>query len=249
MMLGKNLTSGRSVHTSGNFAALAHDYMKTHAVFFNDPQSVEKHITARLIDDELRASWLDGLMQCQLHLRFLWQDILVATYGDHGYLESSIYKDDQVPASVLEALHEELENKTRLPKMEDALEKFDLDTLIESILETKALGPMHCLSIAFGVYNIRVARTMLTNLRTLYNQLMVLTPYQRLAGFEAIPMADASLYQMPLIANKNDPTYARDGFDNATAAIFTIMETIPLGNLWCEKHRALMKRVREVTII
>ena len=78
---------------------------------------------------------------------------------------------------------------------------------------------------------------------------MVLTPYQRLAGFEAIPMADASLYQMPLIANKNDPTYARDGFDNATAAIFTIMETIPLGNLWCEKHRALMKRVREVTII
>ena len=159
------------------------------------------------------------------------------------------YKDDQVPASVLEALHEELKNKTALPKMKDALEKFDCDTLIESILATKELGPMHCLSIAFGVYNIRVARTMLANLRTLYNQLMILTPYQRLTGFEAIPMADASLYQMPLIANKKDPTYARDGFDNATAAIFTIMETIPLGNLWCEKHRALMKRVREVAII
>ena len=42
---------------------------------------------------------------------------------------------------------------------------------------------------------------------------------------------------------------ARPGTDNATAAIITIMSTIPLGEVWIEKHRALMKRVREVTII
>ncbi|MBO7173725.1 MAG: hypothetical protein J6V64_05260 [Burkholderiaceae bacterium] len=242
MMLGKNLAAR---HSSLNFAALAHDYMKTHAVHFNDPQSVEKHITARLVDDELRALWLDGLMQCQLHIRFLWQDILIATYGQYGYLEPSIYKNNLVPSSILNTVNEEPSKMT----MGEAIEQFDFDTLIESILETKELGPMHCLSIAFGVYNIRVTRTMLANLRTLYDQLTVLTPYQRLKGFEAIPMADASLYQMPLIASKTDPCYARDGHDNATAAIYTIMETIPLGELWIEKHRALMKRIRQVTIL
>lgn len=245
-MLGKDFSAA---HSCRNFASLAHDYMKTHAVFFKDPQSVERHITARLIDDELRASWLDGLMQCQLHLRFLWQDILVATYGEFGYLEPSIYKNNRVPASVLETLKDELRDSETQPNMGDALEKFDFETLIDAILETKELGPMHCLSISLGVYNIRVVRTMLANLRTLYNQLTILTPYQRLKGFEAIPMADASLYQMPLIASKSDPHYARDGFDNATAAIFTIMETIPLGELWIEKHRTLLKRIREVTVL
>jgi hypothetical protein len=50
---------------------------------------------------------------------------------------------------------------------------------------------------------------MLTNLRTLYDQLRLLTPFQRLAGFKAIPMADAALYQIPLVADKQDTTYAR----------------------------------------
>lgn len=249
MMLGHNLSTGHTVHSSSNFAALAHDYMKTHAIFFDDPQAVEKHITARLVDDELRASWLDGLMQCQLHLRFLWQDILVATYGVHGYLEPTIYKNNAVPASVLKTLKEKFADTAPKPTMEAALEKFDFDTLIDAILETKELGPMHCLSLALGVYNIRVTRTMLTNLRTLYDQLMLLTPFQRLTGFKAIPMADAAHYQMPLVADKQNPTYAREGFDNATAAIFTIMETIPLGELWNQKHRQLLKRVKEVTIL
>jgi hypothetical protein len=249
MMLGKDSASGHAVHSSSNFAALAHEYMKTHAIFFETPLAVEKHITARLIDDELRASWLDGLMQCQLHLRFLWQDILVSTYGKRGYLEPTIYKENTVPASVLKTLKEKFADTAPKPTMEVALEKFDFDTLIDAILETKELGPMHCLSLALGVYNIRVTRTMLTNLRTLYDQLMLLTPFQRLTGFKAIPMADAALYQMPLVADKHNPTYAREGFDNATAAIFTIMETIPLGELWSQKHRQLLKRVKEVTIL
>ena len=222
--------------------------MKTHAIFFKDPVSVEKHLTARLVDDELRASWLDGLMQCQLHLRFLWQDILISTYGKYGYLEPSIYRNNEIPKCITEALRKLPEDQRRLP-MEEALERFDFCTLIQSILAIKMLGPMHCLSLALGVCNIRVTRTMLSNMKKLYDQLMVLTPYQRLKDFEAIPMADAALYQMPLIADKTNSMMARPGTDNATAAIITIMSTIPLGEIWIEKHRSVMKRVREVTII
>ena len=248
MTLGNQSSSSHSVNTAVNFAQLSHEFMKTHAMFFKDPVSVEKHLTARLVDDELRASWLDGLMQCQLHLRFLWQDILMSTYGKYGYLEPSIYRNDQVPACIDKALEKLTNDQNPLP-MDDASELFDFNTLIESILAIKMLGPMHCLSLALGVCNIRVTRTMLTNMKKLYDQLMVLTPYQRLKDFEAIPMADAALYQMPLIADKSNPMMARPGTDNATAAIITIMSTIPLGEVWIEKHRSVIKRVREVTII
>ena len=248
MTLGNETSFTLSTNASVNYAKLSHEFMKSHGDFFKDPVSAEKHLTARLIDDELRASWLDGLMQCQLHLRFLWQDILISTYGEYGYLEPSIYRNNEIPESITEALKKLPKDQRRLP-MEEALERFDFSTLIKSILAIKTLGPMHCLALALGVCNIRVVRTMLTNLKCLYDQLMVLTPYQRLENFEAIPMADAALYQMPLIADKGNPMMARPGTDNATAAIITIMSTIPLGEVWIEKHRALMKRVREVTII
>ena len=248
MTLGNKASGSLSVNASVHFAQLSHEFMKTHAGFFKDPITAEKHLTARLVDDELRASWLDGLMQCQLHLRFLWQDILTSTYGEFGYLEPTIYRNHKLPKGISETLKKLPDAKHPLP-MDEALERFNFETLIESILAIKTLGPMHCLALALGVCNIRVVRTMLTNLKCLYDQLMVLTPYHRLENFEAIPMADASLYQMPLIADKTNPMMARPGTDNATAAIITIMSTIPLGEVWIEKHRSVMKRVREVTII
>ncbi len=246
MTLGQSTSHAAVANNQLNYNTLIADYMKDHAIFFNDPSAVSRHLKARLIDDELRASWLDGLTQSLLHLRFLWQDIITATYGDYGYQEISLYKNKSLYRHLITRLKQHFGHAYEKVKFGDALDRLDLGELVDLILNLKELGPVHCLSISLGVYNIRVTRTMLSNIRTLYQQLVILTPFQRLTGFEPIPMADAALYQMPLIANKSNPDFAREGCDNATAALFTIIATIPLGHIWIDKHRALLKHLRSI---
>lgn len=195
----------------------------------------EKTLLYRIIDDERRAVWQDGLMQCHLHLRFLCTEMIGATLGQGAWSDASHAKNLKQHRQLIEFVENKSACAAKCLSVGEAFEYFNFSQLLTYMLNVKEEAPLACLAMALGLSSTRSLTRMLEHLRLLNEAVLCLTPCEFIRGFDRITEEDTQDYQLPqgwLLPQE-------DSALTGVCTLLTLMHNVPLFELWRDKLVAI----------
>ena len=192
----------------------------------------EKTLMYRIIDDERRAVWQDGLMQCHLHLRFLWTEMISATIGQTAWSDPKYALEPEQHAALVAHVQKCLDQRPSEIVFSEAVETMNFSQLIGHILNMKSQAPLACLTMALGMTSTTALSRMLRNLLQLSRQMDVLTPCEFIRGFEAVPEDECDEYRLPMSWQLPQDS---DSALTAVCALVSLMKNVPVYELWRNK--------------